>query len=75
MRSFSFVFCSISDRDESNHKLFNFDFSIIFIGFIICDKRFFIGVRGVRARFRSTFPSPPVAKLLSDLERFDTERR
>jgi hypothetical protein len=70
MKSFSFVFCSIRDRDESYHNPFKFDFSIIFIGLINCGKRFFIGVIGVRARFPSVFG----AKLLSDLERFEIER-
>jgi hypothetical protein len=43
---------------------------MIFIGLINWGKRFFIGVIGVRAKFPSLFG----AKLLSDLERFDTER-
>ncbi len=67
MKSYSFVFCSISDLDESYHKPFNFDFSIKFIGLINCDKWFLIGVW---ARLPSIF----VTKLLSDFERFDIER-
>jgi hypothetical protein len=53
MRLFSLIFCSIRDFDESNHKLFNLHFSIKLIGRINCDKRVFVGVNGVRARFPS----------------------
>ncbi len=67
MKSFSVVFCSINDFDESYHKPFNFDFSIILIGLINCGKWFLIGVR-------ARFPSTLITKLLSDFERFDTER-
>ena len=57
------------DLDESNHKLLNLHFSIRFIGRINCGKIFFVDVNGVRAR------SPSLTdKLLSDLDRFDTER-